>query len=98
MSCTQHPASAPRSSNRLPRDRHTGIDHRATGEGVPAMSRRAKIVCTLGPATSGPGTIAELVAAGFDVTRLNMSSGDREAHCAAYQAVRAPSDLSGRSV
>ena len=26
------------------------------------MSRRAKIVCTLGPATSGPGTITELVA------------------------------------
>ena len=30
------------------------------------MGRRAKIVCTLGPATSGPGTITELVAAGLD--------------------------------
>src|SRR2546421_13009934 len=62
------------------------------------MSRRAKIVCTLGPATSGPGTITELVAAGLDVARLNMSHGGHETHRAAYQAVRAASDASGRSV
>ena len=62
------------------------------------MSRRAKIVCTLGPATSGPGMITQLVAAGLDVARLNMSHGDHDAHRAAYQAVRAASDASGRSV
>ena len=62
------------------------------------MSRRAKIVCTLGPATSDPGTITELVAAGLYVARLNMSHGDHETHRAAYQAVRAASDVSGRSV
>src|SRR6266705_968125 len=80
------------------RSRHTDTDHRATGEGAPAMSRRAKIVCTLGPATSDPGTITELVAAGLDVARLNMSHGDHDAHRAACQAVRAASDASGRSV
>ena len=53
------------------------------------MSRRAKIVCTLGPATSDPGTITDLVAAGLDVARLNMSHGDHDAHRAAYQAVPA---------
>ena len=62
------------------------------------MSRRAKIVCTLGPATSGPGKIAELVAAGLDVARLNMSHGDHDTHRAAYRAVRAAGDASGRSV
>jgi pyruvate kinase len=62
------------------------------------MSRRAKIVCTLGPATSDPRTITELVAAGLDVARLNMSHGDHNAHRATYQAVRAASDASGRSV
>ena len=62
------------------------------------MSRRAKIVCTLGPATSGSGTITEMVSAGLDVARLNMSHGDHETHRAAYQAVRAASDVSGRSV
>jgi len=62
------------------------------------MSRRAKIVATLGPATSGPGPVAALVAAGLDVARLNMSHGDYDAHRAAYDAVRAAGDASGRSV
>jgi pyruvate kinase len=62
------------------------------------MSRRAKIVCTLGPATSSPEQIAALVAAGLDVARLNMSHGDHDAHRAAYDAVRAAADASGRSV
>ena len=62
------------------------------------MSRRAKIVCTLGPATSGPGTITELVATGLDVARLNMSHGDHDTHRAVYDAVRAACDVSGRSV
>src|SRR6266446_7980525 len=62
------------------------------------MSRQAKIVCTLGPATSSPEQITALVAAGLDVARLNMSHGDHDAHRAAYDAVRAASDTSGRSV
>jgi len=62
------------------------------------MSRRAKIVCTLGPATSSPEQITALVAAGLDVARLNMSHGDHDAHHAVYGAVRAASDASGRSV
>ena len=37
--------------------------------------RRAKIVCTLGPAVSTPEKIRELVDAGMDVARLNMSHG-----------------------
>jgi pyruvate kinase len=62
------------------------------------MSRRAKIVCTLGPATSSPEQITALVAAGLDVARLNMSHGDHDTHRAAYQAIRAACDASGRSV
>ena len=62
------------------------------------MSRRAKIVCTLGPATSRPEQIAALVTAGLDVARLNMSHGSHGTHLAAYQAVRAACDASGRSV
>ena len=62
------------------------------------MSRRAKIVCTLGPATSSPAQVAALVAAGLDVARLNMSHGDHDAHRSAYDAVRAACDASGRSV
>jgi len=62
------------------------------------MNRRAKIVCTLGPATSSPEQITALVAAGLDVARLNMSHGDHDTHGAAYGAVRAACDASGRSV
>jgi pyruvate kinase len=62
------------------------------------MSRRAKIVCTLGPATSSAAQVGALVKAGLDVARLNMSHGDRDGHRAVYEAVRAAGDASGRSV
>jgi pyruvate kinase len=62
------------------------------------MGRRAKIVCTLGPATSGPDQIAALVAAGLDVARLNMSHGSQASHHAAYGNIRAAGDASGRSI
>jgi pyruvate kinase len=62
------------------------------------MGRRAKIVCTLGPASSTLEQVAGLVAAGLDVARLNMSHGTHDQHLAAYQAVRAASDAAGHSV
>ena len=62
------------------------------------MTRRAKIVCTLGPATSSPERLHALVTAGLDVARLNMSHGTQEDHRAVYERVRAASDESGRSV
>jgi len=40
--------------------------------------RRSKIVCTLGPATSSPERIGELIDAGMDVARLNASHGDHD--------------------
>ena len=43
------------------------------------MSRRAKIVCTLGPATSSLEQITALVEAGMDVARLNFSHGAHDA-------------------
>ncbi|HYG93997.1 MAG TPA: pyruvate kinase, partial [Nocardioides sp.] len=60
--------------------------------------RRAKIVCTLGPATSSERRIRELVYAGMDVARLNMSHGDHEDHAAVYRLVREASDASGHGV
>lgn len=60
--------------------------------------RRAKIVCTLGPATTTPERIRELVAAGMDVARLNMSHGTHEQHAEVYRMVREASDESGHGV
>ena len=62
------------------------------------MRRRAKIVCTLGPATSSPARVRELIAAGMDVARLNFSHGTREEHAAVYREVRAASDEAGKAV
>jgi pyruvate kinase len=62
------------------------------------MSRRAKIVCTLGPATYSPEAIRALVDAGMDVARLNLSHGTHADHEQVYRLVRAASDASGRAV
>lgn len=40
--------------------------------------RRAKIVCTLGPATDSPSKIEELAKAGMNVARINRSHGSQE--------------------
>ncbi|GCE77371.1 pyruvate kinase [Cellulomonas biazotea] len=60
--------------------------------------RRAKIVCTLGPATESAEQIQALVDAGMDVARINRSHGDTEAHAKVYANVRAAAQASGRSV
>ncbi len=62
------------------------------------MNRRAKIVCTLGPATHTPEAVLALVRAGMDVARLNFSHGTREDHAALYANVRRASGESGRAV
>ena len=41
---------------------------------------RAKIVCTIGPASDHPRTLRAMVDAGMDVARLNLSHGDFEVH------------------
>lgn len=60
--------------------------------------RRAKIVATLGPATSSAQAIESLVRAGMDVARLNLSHGSHVDHERTYAAVRAASDATGRGV
>jgi pyruvate kinase len=60
--------------------------------------RRAKIVCTLGPATAVPGGVRALVDAGLDVARINRSHGSFEEHEAAYAQVRKAALESGRAV
>ncbi len=60
--------------------------------------RRAKIVCTLGPATSSLEGIRRLVDAGMDVARLNLSHGAYPLHEQTYRNVRQASDESGRGV
>ncbi|MGO4760661.1 pyruvate kinase, partial [Streptomyces sp. 2MCAF27] len=60
--------------------------------------RRAKIVCTLGPATDSYEQIKALVEAGMDVARFNLSHGTYAEHEERYRRVRKASLETGRSV
>ncbi|NKB45838.1 MAG: pyruvate kinase [Alphaproteobacteria bacterium] len=51
--------------------------------------RRAKIIATLGPASSDGDTIADLYDAGADVFRLNFSHGSHDDHAARVADIRA---------
>ncbi|HEX2188539.1 MAG TPA: pyruvate kinase [Longimicrobiaceae bacterium] len=62
------------------------------------MTRRTKIVCTLGPASSSPERIAALVAAGMDVARINFSHGTLAGHAEVIARVRRAAGEAGRPV
>ena len=59
---------------------------------------RTKVVCTLGPASSSPEVILEMVKQGMDLARVNMSQGSSDDHRALMAAVRAASAEVGRPV
>jgi pyruvate kinase len=62
------------------------------------MTRRTKIVCTLGPASSDRETIRRMIRAGMDVARLNFSHGDHGEHAARIRHVREAAEAEGRPV
>src|SRR4051794_39217537 len=60
--------------------------------------RSAKIVATLGPASSSPEMIRALFEAGADVFRFNFSHGTQEEHQKRYDIVRAIEQETGRPI
>ena len=60
--------------------------------------RRAKIVCTMGPAVESPEKVKELIAAGMDMARLNLSHGSYEEHQARLDSVRDAAKKAGKAV
>jgi pyruvate kinase len=60
--------------------------------------RRAKIVCTLGPAVESPEKVKELIAAGMNMARLNLSHGSYEEHQGRLDRVRAAAKEAGKAV
>ncbi|MBO3737167.1 pyruvate kinase [Actinoplanes flavus] len=63
-----------------------------------AVTRRAKIVCTMGPATKSPERMLGLVEAGMNVARMNFSHDTRENHREMYELVRAAAEQADRPV
>lgn len=51
--------------------------------------RRTKIVATLGPASSSPDVVRQLIQAGMDAARLNFSHGSAEDHARQIATLRA---------
>jgi len=60
--------------------------------------RRAKIVCTIGPAVQSSEKIASLISAGMNVARLNLSHGSYEEHKARFDQVRQAAANAGKPV
>lgn len=60
--------------------------------------RRAKIVSTLGPASNTVETIEQLIKAGLNVARINMSHGTHEGHAEVIKNVRMASKNVGQEV
>ncbi len=60
--------------------------------------RRAKIVCTLGPASDDEDSILQLARAGMDVSRLNFSHGSHDEHARSHAAVSTAAEKVGRAI
>ncbi|QMW67806.1 pyruvate kinase [Mumia sp. ZJ1417] len=60
--------------------------------------RRAKIVCTIGPAVWSEEKILELARAGMNVARLNLSHGDHATHDRSYEWTRHAAEVLGEPI
>lgn len=55
---------------------------------INGMKRKAKIICTIGPASQSKKIMAELAQAGMDVVRLNFSHGTHDEHLNSIAFIR----------
>jgi pyruvate kinase len=57
--------------------------------------KKTKIVCTIGPASSAPAILEEMIREGMDVARLNFSHGDHQGHAEKIALIRQLSAKTG---
>src|SRR3982074_3158182 len=83
-------SSRPTTRSRSSRARFHHHHHHTTTTQYPQkeVMRRAKIVATLGPATSSYENIRAIIDAGVDVARMNLSHGTYAVHEEVYANVR----------
>src|SRR5258707_11726000 len=60
--------------------------------------RKAKIVCTIGPASSSEAVLRDLMRLGMDVARLNFSHGTHDEHARMIERLRKVAEKEGRSI
>jgi pyruvate kinase len=61
-------------------------------------SRRAKIICTIGPACNSEAAMRDLLRLGMDVARLNFSHGTHEDHAHNIARLRRAAEREGRTI
>ncbi|MDR2142203.1 MAG: pyruvate kinase [Deltaproteobacteria bacterium] len=64
----------------------------------PAISRKTKIVATIGPASDSPEILSKMMDAGLNVARLNFSHGDHASHKATIATLRGLAKEKGQEV
>jgi pyruvate kinase len=62
------------------------------------VRRRTRIVATIGPASSEPPVLRELIRAGVNVFRLNLSHGEHSGHRVHYERIRAAAEAADEPV
>jgi pyruvate kinase len=72
--------------------------HTAEETAQAPAGRKAKIVCTIGPATSSETMLRELMRLGMDVARLNFSHGTHDEHARLIERLRRVAEKEGRSI
>ena len=64
----------------------------------PVAGRRAKIVCTVGPATSSENMLRDLMHCGMDVARLNFSHSTHDEHARMIERIRRAAEKEKRTI
>ncbi len=59
---------------------------------------KTKIICTIGPSSSNPDRLVEIINAGMDCARLNFSHGTHESHKENIKNIRKASEITGEPV
>ena len=62
------------------------------------MSKKTKIICTIGPASESKEVLTKLVEAGMNIARLNFSHGDYEEHAERVKRIREVSKETGKPI
>src|SRR5882672_9906626 len=87
-----------KSAPRKRRDERVTSVVKAVEKGAALNARKAKIVCTIGPASGSEAVLRDLMRLGMDVARLNFSHGTHEEHARMIDRLRKVAEKEGRTV